>query len=119
MTAVPLSSPAQQRRWRAAGKAPSGSVCAVLKYAERCSACAARATAAKSIARAIVGRRRVARRKRAANGRHQRSPEGRADHRDRRREFRRRLVVRVTDEDGDGPSSLPTSAAASMKRRTN
>ena len=36
---------------------------------------------------------------RAANRRHQRSPEGRLDHRDRQREYRRRLVVlRVTDQ---------------------
>lgn len=51
--------------------------------------------------------RRVQRR--AANGRHQRSPEGRADHRDRQREYRRRLVaLRVTDQGSDGLFSLPT-----------
>lgn len=47
--------------------------------------------------------------KRAANGRHQRSPEGRADHRDRQREYRRRLVeLRVTDQGSDELSSMPT-----------
>jgi hypothetical protein len=47
--------------------------------------------------------------KRAANGRHQRSPEGRADHRDRQREYRRRLIaLRVTDQGSGGVSDLPT-----------
>jgi hypothetical protein len=51
--------------------------------------------------------------RRAANGRHQRSPEGRADHRDRQREYRRRLVARhVTDQGSDGLSSLPTLGGA-------
>jgi hypothetical protein len=37
--------------------------------------------------------------RRAANRRHQRSAEGRLDHRDRQREYRRRLVqLRVTDQ---------------------
>jgi len=37
--------------------------------------------------------------RRAANRRHQRSQEGRLDHRDRQREYRRRLVaLRVTDQ---------------------
>ena len=35
--------------------------------------------------------------RRAANRRHQRSDEGRLDHRDRQREYRLRLVRRVTD----------------------
>jgi hypothetical protein len=47
--------------------------------------------------------------KRAANGRHQRSSEGRADHRDGQREYRRRLVgLRVTDQGSGGESGLPT-----------
>ena len=47
--------------------------------------------------------------KRAANGRHQRSLEGKADHRDRQREYRRRLVaLRVTDQGSGGASDLPT-----------
>jgi hypothetical protein len=51
--------------------------------------------------------------KRAANGRHQRSPEGRADHRDRQREYRWRLVtLRVTDQGSDGQSSLLTLGGA-------
>ena len=51
--------------------------------------------------------------KRAANGRHQRSAEGRADHRDRQREYRRRLVaLRVTDQGSDGRSCLPTLGGA-------
>jgi hypothetical protein len=51
--------------------------------------------------------------KRTANGRHQRSPEGRADHRDRQREYRRRLVsLRVTDQGSDELSSLPTLGGA-------
>lgn len=47
--------------------------------------------------------------KRAANGRHQRSPEGKADHRDRQREYRGRLIaLRVTDQGSGGGSDLPT-----------
>lgn len=40
--------------------------------------------------------------RREANRRHQQSPEGRLDHRDRQRAYRRRLQARVTDQ-----SSLP------------
>ncbi len=36
--------------------------------------------------------------RRRANCRHQRSPEGRLDHRDRQREYRRRQRARVTDQ---------------------
>jgi hypothetical protein len=51
--------------------------------------------------------------KRAANGRHHRGPEGRADHRDRQREYRRRLVaLRVTDQGSGGLPSLPTLGGA-------
>jgi hypothetical protein len=42
--------------------------------------------------------------RREANRRHQQSPEGREDHRDRQREYRQRLKARVTDK-----SSLPAS----------
>jgi hypothetical protein len=49
--------------------------------------------------------------RRAANRRHQQSPEGRLDHRDRQREYRRRLIARrVTDQGSDaaiGFSTLP------------
>jgi hypothetical protein len=49
--------------------------------------------------------------RRAANRRHQRSEEGRLDHRDRQREYRRRLArVRVTDQGSDAEyrsSTLP------------
>jgi hypothetical protein len=49
--------------------------------------------------------------RRAANRRHQQSPEGRLDHRDRQREYRSRLIaVRVTDQGSDaaiGFSTLP------------
>jgi hypothetical protein len=53
--------------------------------------------------------------RRAANRRHQVSPEGRLDHRDRQREYRRRLVaLRVTDQGSetqvDFSSLLPTHA---------
>jgi hypothetical protein len=40
--------------------------------------------------------------RRAANRRHQRSDEGRLDHRDRQREYRLRLVGRVTDHGSGG-----------------
>jgi hypothetical protein len=45
--------------------------------------------------------------RRVANRRHQRSDEGRLDHRDRQREYRLRLVMRVTDHGSGGevPSS--------------
>jgi hypothetical protein len=47
--------------------------------------------------------------RRAANGRHQQSPEGKADHRDRQREYRRRLnALRVTDQGSGGMCDLPT-----------
>ncbi len=47
--------------------------------------------------------------RRAANRRHQCSVEGRLDHRDRQREYRRRLVLlRVTDQGSGGVSDLPT-----------
>jgi len=36
--------------------------------------------------------------RREANRRHQQSPEGRADHRDRQREYRKRQCARVTDQ---------------------
>lgn len=40
--------------------------------------------------------------RRAANRRHQRSDEGRLDHRDRQREYRLRRVRRVTDQGSGG-----------------
>jgi len=43
--------------------------------------------------------------RRTANLRHQRSDEGRLDHRDRQREYRLRLVRRVTDQGSDGEVS--------------
>jgi hypothetical protein len=52
--------------------------------------------------------------RRAANRRHQRSEEGRLDHRDRQREYRRRLVLlRVTDQGSDEPARSSTLAALS------
>jgi len=65
--------------------------------------------------------RRKARReqRRAANRRHQSSEEGRLDHRDRQREYRRRLArVRVTDQ-GSGTqlrsSTLPPLSLADLQ----
>jgi len=47
--------------------------------------------------------------RRAANRRHQCSVEGRLDHRDRQREYRRRLVLqRVTDQGSGDESDLLT-----------
>lgn len=46
--------------------------------------------------------------RRAANRRHQRSDEGRLDHRDRQREYRLRLVRRVTDQGSDGGACSST-----------
>jgi hypothetical protein len=47
--------------------------------------------------------------RRAANRRHQQSPEGRLDHRDRQREYRRRLIARrVTDQGSDAAISFST-----------
>ena len=57
--------------------------------------------------------RRQARReqRRAANRRHQESPEGRLDHRDRQREYRQRLVERrVTDQRSEEAVRAPTLA---------
>lgn len=47
--------------------------------------------------------------RREANRRHQQSPEGRLDHRDRQRAYRRRLQARVTDQ-----SSQPASLRANL-----
>jgi len=47
--------------------------------------------------------------RRQANRRHQQSPEGRLDHRDRQRAYRRRLQARVTDQ-----SSLPAFARVNL-----
>jgi hypothetical protein len=47
--------------------------------------------------------------RREANRRHQLSPEGRLDHRDRQRAYRRRLQARVTDQ-----SSQPASLRANL-----
>jgi hypothetical protein len=44
-----------------------------------------------------------------ANRRHQQDPDGRADHRDRQREYRRRLKARVTDQ-----SSLQASPCVNL-----
>jgi hypothetical protein len=47
--------------------------------------------------------------RRAANRRHQRSEEGRLDHRDRQREYRRRVaLLRVTDQGSDEEVSSST-----------
>ena len=46
--------------------------------------------------------------RRAANRRHQRSDEGRLDHRDRQREYRLRLVGRVTDQGSGGEACSST-----------
>ena len=52
--------------------------------------------------------------RRVANGRHQRSEEGRLDHRDRQREYRRRLAARCVTDQGSGEevdsSTLPPLA---------
>jgi hypothetical protein len=47
--------------------------------------------------------------RREANRRHQQSPEGRLDHRDRQREYRRRRSARVTDQ-----GSQPQTASGRM-----
>lgn len=46
--------------------------------------------------------------RRAANRKHQRSDEGRLDHRDRQREYRLRLVGRVTDQGSGGEVGCST-----------
>lgn len=47
--------------------------------------------------------------RRAANRRHQRSPEGRLDHRDRQREYRLRLAaLRVTDQRSEAKVAFST-----------
>lgn len=47
--------------------------------------------------------------RRQANRRHPQDPDGRADHRDRQREYRRRLKARVTDQ-----SSLRSPSGANL-----
>jgi hypothetical protein len=51
--------------------------------------------------------------RRAANLRHQRSEEGRLDHRDRQREYRLRLIARVTDQGSHGEGASSTLRALS------
>ena len=57
--------------------------------------------------------RQIARReqRRAANRRHQQSPEGRLDHADRQRAYRLRLACRVTDQ---GSARRPLSGSISQ-----
>lgn len=50
--------------------------------------------------------------RRQANRRHQQTPEGREDHRDRQRDYRQRQRARVTDK-----SSQPPAASASLSER--
>ena len=50
--------------------------------------------------------------RRQANRRHQQTPEGREDHRDRQRDYRQRQRARVTDK-----SSQPPPASASLSQR--
>lgn len=52
------------------------------------------------------------RQRRQANRRHQQTPEGRADHRDRQREYRQRQHARVTDK-----SSPPPAPSANLSGR--
>ena len=52
---------------------------------------------------------------RAANRRHQQSPEGRLDHRDRQREYRRRLKKMVTDQSSGDDSSCVRVAAMAVE----
>lgn len=49
--------------------------------------------------------------RRAANRRHQQTPEGRLDHIDRQREYRRRRSARVTDQGSAAGSSCGSIAA--------
>ena len=60
-----------------------------------------------------------ARNRRRSRARHQKTPEGRADHRDRQRAFRQRVKSRVTDQSSplesrrvELPSAPPPVAAA-------
>jgi len=46
--------------------------------------------------------------RREANRRHQQSPEGRLDHADRQRDYRRRVALRVTDQ---GSATAPDSGS--------
>jgi hypothetical protein len=60
--------------------------------------------------------------RRAANGRHQRSEEGRLDHRDRQRAYRQRRAAGVTDQSSGarvayGMMAVPPAAALVVERR--
>ena len=52
--------------------------------------------------------------RRRANCRHQRSPEGRLDHRDRQREYRRRKPLRVTDQ-GSVSITFPATCSSGIR----
>lgn len=63
------------------------------------------------------GCRRICRREqcRAANRHHQKSEEGRLDHRDRQREYRRRLKKMVTDQPSEDDSGCVRVAAMTVE----
>jgi hypothetical protein len=54
--------------------------------------------------------------RRAARQRHQRSPAGRLDHRDRQRAYRRRLAVRRHAESGATPTPTPTAPLSTPEK---
>ena len=91
---MPLSSPACEGGWRFMAKwfCGYGFVCAA--NAGRCSSSARIVIADNAIAVCIAASQARRHQRRAANRRHQQSPEGRLDHRDRQREYRQRAERR-------------------------
>ena len=98
---LPLSSPAWRRAWRFLAKSFSGSGFAGAAIAVRCSGSVGTVIGDSAIAAPPAAAQARLQQRRRANCRHQRSPEGRLDHRDRQREYRRRqppVRARVTDQ---------------------
>ena len=96
--------------WRFTGKLFSGLGFAATPAAGRCSGFARAAIAVSVTAARSAARQSRLRQHQAANRRHQRSPEGRLDHRDRQRAYRcRQFLRRVTDQGSQILESHPPS----------
>ena len=96
---LPLSKSACVGGWRFMEKWYSGRGFVAARDARRCSGFARTAIAGSAIAARLAAREARRQQRRAANRRHQRSLEGRLDHRDRQRAYRQRHApARVTDQ---------------------
>ena len=111
---MPLSSPACDDAWRRfMAKRYSGNEFASVASATQCSSSARTAIADSATAAPHAVSKPAVRQRRCANSRHQQSPEGRLDHRDRQRDYRcrrRQAPSGVTDQ-----GSLSITSPASFE----